>query len=132
MELKTLLDDLMKELQKVAQTNALVGKPFVLGDSQLVPLCRMTMGFGTATSEGTGSYVGRDGALEGAGAGGALSVEPRAFVVIGPDGVPQMLSMRRGRRAVLNKAVEVRPHEAHEEEDEAPALEPARKTPKRG
>jgi len=29
--------------------------------------------------------------------------------VIGPDGVPQMLSMKRGGRAVLQHAVEVRP-----------------------
>lgn len=131
MELKVLLDDLMKELQKVTRTNALVGKPFELGNSQLVPLCKLTMGFGTATSDSAGSYVGREGQIEGAGAGGGLSVEPRAFVVIGPDGVPQMLSMRRGKRAVLNKAVEVRPaHENEEHGDEsAPQLET--KTPKR-
>lgn len=132
MDLKVLLDDLMKELQKVARTNALVGKPFELGNSQLVPLCKLTMGFGTATSDAAGTYVGRDGTLEGAGAGGALSVEPRAFVVIGPDGIPQMLSMRRGKRAVLNKAVEVRPAHENDEHggpsDSAPALEPAKRT----
>ena len=134
MDLKVLLDDLMKELQKVARTNALVGKPFELGNSQLVPLCKLTMGFGTATSDAAGTYVGRDGTLEGAGAGGALSVEPRAFVVIGPDGVPQMLSMRRGKRAVLNKAVEVRPAHENDEHgepgDSAPALEAGKRTKK--
>jgi uncharacterized spore protein YtfJ len=112
MELKTLLDDLMIELQKVSKTSTLVGKPFALGNSHLVPLCKLTMAFGTATTDAAGTYVGRDGTMEGAGAGGALAVEPRAFVVIGPDGVPQMLSMRRGRRAVLNRAVEVKPHES--------------------
>ena len=107
MELKTLLDDLMLELQKVSRTSTLVGKPFTLGKTQLIPLCRLTMGFGSGTTDATGSYVGRDGTIEGAGAGGALAVEPRAFVVIGPDGVPQMLSMRRGKRAVLQHAIEV-------------------------
>jgi uncharacterized spore protein YtfJ len=109
MELKTLLDDLMAELKKVSRTSAMVGKPFALGNSHLVPLCKLTMGFGTATTDAAGNYVGRDGTVEGAGAGGALAVEPRAFVVIGPDGVPQMLSMRRGKRAVLNRPVELRP-----------------------
>src|SRR5579872_7047707 len=118
MELKTLLDDLMEELQKVSRTSALVGKPFTLGNSQLVPLCRLTMGFGTGTSDAAGSYVGRDGTIEGAGAGGALSVEPRAFVVIGPDGTPQLLSMRRGKRAVLQRAVEVGPANAGDAGDE--------------
>ena len=109
MELKALLDDLMAELQKVSQTSTLVGKPFTLGNSQLVPLCRLTMGIGTGTTDAAGSHTGRGGNIEGAGAGGALSVEPRAFVVIGPDGTPQLLSMRRGKRAVLQRAVEVGP-----------------------
>jgi uncharacterized spore protein YtfJ len=109
MALKNLLDDLMKELHKVSRTSALVGAPMQMGDVQLVPLCRLTMGFGTGTTDAAGKAAGRGGALEGAGAGGALGVEPRAFVVIGPDGVPQMLSMRRGGRAVLQHAVEVRP-----------------------
>ena len=109
MLLKDLLDDLMKELHKVSRTSALVGQPLTMGEVQLVPLCRLTMGFGTGTSDAAGKAVGRGGALEGAGAGGALAVEPRAFVVVGPDGVPQMLSMRRGKRAVLQHAVEVRP-----------------------
>lgn len=112
MELKALLDELMGELQKVSRTNALVGRPLEMGKSKLIPLCKLTMGFGAGTSDAAGSYVGRDGALEGAAAGGALSVEPRAFVVIGPDGVPQMLSMRRGRRATLQHAVEVKPEAA--------------------
>jgi uncharacterized spore protein YtfJ len=113
MHLKDLLDELMKELHKVSRTSALVGEPLELGDVQLVPLCRLTMGFGTGTTDAAGRAVGRGGAIEGAGAGGALAVEPRAFVVVGPDGVPQMLSMRRGKRAVLQHAVEVRPQATH-------------------
>jgi len=106
MELKTLLEDLMSELHKVAQTSTLVGKPFVLGNTRMVPLCKLTLGFGTGTTDASGATQGRGGDLEAAGAGGALSVEPRAFVVIGPDGIPQMLSMR-GKRAVLQHAIEV-------------------------
>jgi uncharacterized spore protein YtfJ len=117
MQLKDLLDDLMKELHKVSRTSALVGEPLTMGEVQLVPLCRLTMGFGTGTSDAAGKAVGRGGALEGAGAGGGLAVEPRAFVVVGPDGVPQMLSMRRGKRAVLQHAVEVRPLPANDRHD---------------
>jgi uncharacterized spore protein YtfJ len=108
MKLEDLLDDLMKELHKVSRSSALVGAPITLGDAQLVPLCRLTMGFGTGTTDAAGRALGRGGALEGAGAGGAIAVEPRAFVIVGADGVPQMLSMRRGKKAVLQHAVEVR------------------------
>lgn len=107
MELKTLLEELMQELHKVSRSSTLVGKPLVLGKTHMVPLCRLTLGFGTGATDASGAAQGRDGDLEAAGAGGALSVEPRAFVVIGPDGVPQMLSMRRGNRAVLQHAIEI-------------------------
>lgn len=109
MHLKDLLDELMTELHKVSRSSALVGAPLSLGETQLLPLCRLTMGFGTGTTDAAGKALGRGGALEGAGAGGALAVEPRAFVVIGPAGVPQLLSIRHGKRAVLRQAVEVRP-----------------------
>jgi uncharacterized spore protein YtfJ len=115
MELKSLVDELMQELHKVSRSSTLVGKPIVLGKSRMVPLCKLTLGFGTGVSDASGAGAGRGGALEAAGAGGALAVEPRAFVVIGPDGVPRMLSMRRGGRAVLQHAVELAPAEPSEE-----------------
>ena len=121
MHLKDLLDDLMKELHKVSRTSALVGAPrLTMGEVQLIPLSRfLTMGFrDQGTTDAAGKALGRGGALEGAGAGGALAVEPRAFVVVGPDGVPQMLSMRRGKRAVLQHAVEVRPPVANGHHDD--------------
>jgi uncharacterized spore protein YtfJ len=117
MELKELLGELMEELHKVSRTSALVGKPFVLGNTRMVPLCKLTLGFGTGVSDASGRGAGRDGNIEAAGAGGALSVEPRAFVVIGPDGVPRMLSMRRGKRAVMQHAIEVGPNAADSDEE---------------
>jgi uncharacterized spore protein YtfJ len=109
MELNALLDDLMTELKKVAQAGALVGKPFKLGSCHMVPLSRMTMGFGTGTTDAAGASLGRGGEGEGAGAGGALSVEPRAFVIVDADGNAQMLSMRNGKRAVLQHPVDLLP-----------------------
>ncbi len=41
------------------------------------------------------------------GAGGAIVVEPRAFVVVGEDGEPHMLALHKGRTAVVRKGVEI-------------------------
>lgn len=110
MELKELLDGLMQELNKVSNSASIIGEPIQLQTSHMVPLLRVTIGFGTGTSDANGARGARDGSLAGGGAGGAMSVEPKAFVVVGPDGIPQMLSMKRGRRAVLQHAVEVPGH----------------------
>ena len=41
--------------------------------------------------------------------GGALVVEPKAFVVVGEDGIPHMLALKRGKTAVIRHGVEIGP-----------------------
>lgn len=106
MELNELLQGLLGEVQKLCRSDAIVGKPSQFGDAHLVPLCRVSVGFGAGTSDLSGSGGSRDGAVEGGGAGGGLMVEPRAFVVVAKDGVPQLLVMRKGV-ATLQHAIEL-------------------------
>ncbi len=79
----------------------------------VLPLARISIGFGTAI----GSLVGKSkhgGQESGAGAqaggaGGAVVVEPRAFVVVGEDGVPHMLALANGKQAVVRRGVQILP-----------------------
>jgi uncharacterized spore protein YtfJ len=116
MELNNLLQGLLGELQKISKSESVVGKPLQFGDAHLVPLSRVTVGFGTGTSDLKGSGGAQDGSFEAGGAAGALTVEPRAFVVVASDGVPQLLAMHKGS-ASLQAPVEL----------PAPAADPAQK-----
>src|SRR5262249_20880911 len=114
--LEELLATLMREVQKLARSSALAGVPRKFGDSHLVPLCRVSVGFGTGMTsrQGRPPDGGTGGAppareLEAAGAGGAITVEPTAFVVVDPTGTPRLLCQPRGERAVLKPAIEIRP-----------------------
>lgn len=108
MDLNNLVKGLLGELQRIAKSDSIVGKPMQLGAAHLVPLSRITVGFGTGTSDvqGTGGRRDGRGQFEAGGAGGGIMVEPRAFVVVGPDGVPQLLTMRGGN-ATVQQAVEL-------------------------
>lgn len=111
MELNELLKGLMGELQKISRSESVVGKPLRFGDAALVPLCRVSLGFGTGTTDlsGSGGSAGKqDGSFEAGGAAGGLTVEPRAFVVVANDGVPQLLAFKSGT-ASLQQAVEIGP-----------------------
>ncbi len=121
MELDGLLDGLLKELHKVSNSASIIGEPADLNGSHMVPLLKVTLGFGTGATDLAGSRGPRDGNVGGGGAGGAITVEPKAFVVVGPDGVPQLLSMRGGKKAVLQHAVALPVSPA------APALPPPEK-----
>ena len=109
MELDDLISSLMTQLYKVSNSKSVVGQPMKFADSAVVPLCRISVGFGTGSGDVSGEASKRGAALDIGGAGGGLVVEPRAFVVVGKGGHSQMLSVRRGAKAILQRAIDVLP-----------------------
>ena len=113
MALNDLVKGLMSELHKLSQGDAVVGKPRDAGRVKVVPLSKISIGFGTATAgmDGRADREGKksDAGLEGGGVGGAVVVEPRAFIVVGEDGVPHMLAIRKGKSAVMRRGIEILP-----------------------
>jgi uncharacterized spore protein YtfJ len=110
MELKSLVKNLLSEINKISKSEAVVGGVRDAGRAKVIPLSRVTVGFGTVVG-GAGGKRGReaneaDAEGEGGGAGGALKVEPRAFVVVGDDGVPHMLALKRGH-AVVRRGIDL-------------------------
>ena len=110
MELNDLVTSLMAQLYRVSKSESVVGKPMVFGESAVVPLCKITVGFGTGSTDVAGEQRAKGGSFDVGGAGGGIAVEPRAFVVVGKQGTAQMLSVRKGAKAILQKAVDVLPH----------------------
>lgn len=112
MDLKGLVTELLSELGKVSQSDAVVGAVRDAGKAKVLPLSRISIGFGTATGEIGGSSQApgtSEATAAGGGAGGAIVVEPRAFVVVGEDGVPHMLALERGKTAVARPGVRILP-----------------------
>jgi len=109
------MQELLQELGKVAKADAVVGKVRDAGKAKVLPLSRVSIGFGTAIgSVGGKAKRGRDqeesdADAQAGGAGGAVVVEPRAFVVVGEDGVPHMLALVNGKQAVVRRGVKILP-----------------------
>lgn len=113
MDLKLLVHELLEELGKVAKADAVVGGVRDAGKAKVLPLAKISVGFGTAMGslDGTakrGAEESGAGAQAG-GAGGAVLIEPRAFVVVGDDGVPHLLALANGKQAVVRKGVKILP-----------------------
>jgi len=113
MDLKDLMGELLGELGRVAKADGVVGTVRDAGKAKVLPLSKISIAFGTAIGDVGGSSKRgneeKDAGAEVGGAGGAIVVEPRAFVVVGEDGVPQMLALHRGKTAVLRKGVQILP-----------------------
>ncbi len=111
MDLKSLMGELLGELGRVSKADGVVGTVRDAGTAKVLPLSKISIAFGTAIGDVGGSSKRgideRDGDAEVGGAGGAIVVEPRAFVVVGEDGEPHLVALHRGKTAVVRKGVQI-------------------------
>jgi uncharacterized spore protein YtfJ len=82
---ESLIERVMGELHRIVQTQTVVGEPVQAGSVTLVPVSKISFGFGAGGGqEGKGQ----------SGTGGGATVEPIAFVVINADGNAQLLTFK--------------------------------------
>lgn len=77
MPVNEMIQTMLEELRQIADTEVHVGNPLHIGDAYVVPISRLSLGFGA------GGFGGE--ADQKRGAGGGVTVEPVAFLVIQQD-----------------------------------------------
>jgi uncharacterized spore protein YtfJ len=98
MNLDTLASVLLDKLKGIAQTDTVVGQPIQAEGVTLIPVSRVSVGFGLGGASGKG---------EASGSGGGLTVEPVAFVVVQGEEV-KIVSLTRDKD-VIGKALDLVP-----------------------
>ena len=82
---EALIERVLGELHTIVQTRTVVGEPVTAGEVTLIPVSRISLGFGAGGGqEGSGR----------SGTGGGASVEPIGFVVIDGRGKVQVLTLK--------------------------------------
>jgi uncharacterized spore protein YtfJ len=90
-------------LKDMANTEVVVGKPFKLGQYDVVPIISLRIGFGTGGGDGDHPQQGKG---SGAGGGGAIKVEPVAFLASTDKEITLLNLKGRG----LDRVFENMPH----------------------
>ncbi len=98
------VEDLMKEvvtqLEKMITTKTIVGEPITAAGKTVIPISKVSFGFGSGGGEGK---RGEEGGFGGGGGGGA-KIEPVAFLVISEDEV-ELVGMK-GKGLNIEKIIE--------------------------
>ena len=82
---ETFIECVMGELHRIVQTETVVGEPVKAGEVTLIPVSKISFGFGAGGGqEGKGQ----------SGTGGGATVEPIAFVIIDAEGGVQILTLQ--------------------------------------
>ena len=79
-----LIERVMGELHRIVKTETVIGEPVRAGDLTLIPVSKISFGFGAG-----GGQEGRGQS----GTGGGATVEPIAFVVVDGEGKAQILNL---------------------------------------
>jgi uncharacterized spore protein YtfJ len=98
MNLDGMASVLLEKLKGIAQTDTVVGQPIHTEGTTLIPVSRVSIGFGLG---------GASNKAEMTGAGGGLSVEPIAFLVVQGDNV-KIVSLTRDKD-IIGKAIDLVP-----------------------
>ncbi|MEA1870438.1 MAG: spore germination protein GerW family protein [Euryarchaeota archaeon] len=101
------VEDLMKEvvtqLEKMITTRTIVGEPITAAGKTVIPISKVSFGFGSAGGEGK---RGEEGGFGGGGGGGA-KIEPVAFLVVSEEEV-KLVGMK-GKGLDIEKIIETVP-----------------------
>ena len=98
MNLDAMASVLLEKLKAIAQTDTVVGKPIAVDGATLIPVSRVSIGFGLG---------GHEGKSELGGSGGGLTVEPIAFILVQGDNT-RIISLTR-EKDVFGKAIDLVP-----------------------
>jgi uncharacterized spore protein YtfJ len=79
-----LLSTLAAQVRAIAKSETVVGDPITMGDATIIPVTRVTLGFGGGS--GSGEVDEREKAEKaggsGGGGGGGVRIEPAAFILM--------------------------------------------------
>jgi uncharacterized spore protein YtfJ len=98
MGIENIASVILEKLRGIAQTETVIGKPIVVDNTTLIPVSKVSVGFGLGANTGKSELSGT---------AGGLNVEPIAFIVI-TDGNAKLLSLTRDKD-VFGKAVDLVP-----------------------
>ncbi len=90
---KELIKSILDELKAVAKTETIVGDPITIEGKTIIPVCKITLGFGAGGGSGGAKEKGEG---LGSGGGGGVAVYPAAFIVIKGEEV-SLLGVKPGR-----------------------------------
>ena len=104
--LPNMLQDTISKIREMVDVNNVIGEPIVVGDITIIPVSKVSVGFGGGGSD----YVKNVGNNEpfGGGVGGGVKVNPICFLIV-KDGNVRMMPVAAPASTTADRIVEMVP-----------------------
>ena len=107
-KLPNMLETTIQKIKEMVDVNSVIGQPITTPDGvTIIPVSRVSVGFGGGGSDFVGGKPGSDNAF-GGGAGGGVKVTPLCFLII-KDGNVRMMSVPEPASSTADRIVEMVP-----------------------
>ncbi len=77
-----ILDVMLSKIEAMARAKTVLGEPVQMGDRMVIPVVKISVGFGAGGSEATSQKESKPAQAGGGGGGGGFCVQPVGFIVM--------------------------------------------------
>ena len=106
--LPNMLQETISKIREMVDTNNVIGEPIVVGDVTIVPVSKVSVGFGGGGSDFVSKNANHQENPFGGGAGGGVKVTPICFLIV-KDGAVRMLPVAAPANTTPDRIVEMVP-----------------------
>lgn len=104
-----LMSSTMTKIREMMDANTVVGNPIEAGGVTIVPVCKISMGYGTGGTDFAQKYQNAQGENSfGGGAGMGVNITPVSFLVI-KDGNVRTLSVAQPASTTVDRVIDLVP-----------------------
>ena len=107
-KLPNMLDKTIEKIKNMVSVNSVVGEPIVAGDVTIIPVSRVSVGFGGGGSDFVNKQANGGENPFGGGVGAGVKVSPVAFLVV-KDGNVRVLPVAAPANTTADRLVEMVP-----------------------
>lgn len=108
--IKTLMTETMEKIKSMVDVNTIIGKPIQAGGTTIIPVSKVTFGFGTGGTDFQSRGAKENAPLCFGGGGGAgVTVSPVCFLVVTSDGDARILPLNAQAESTVDRLVEMIP-----------------------
>ena len=106
--LPNMLQDTISKIREMVDVNNVIGEPIVVGDVTIVPVSKVSVGFGGGGSDFVSKNPNKQDNPFGGGVGGGVKVTPICFLIV-KDGNVRMMPVAAPANTTADRVVEMIP-----------------------
>ena len=106
--LPNMLQDTISKIREMVDVNNVIGEPIVVGDVSIIPVSKVSVGFGGGGSDFVSENPNKQDTPFGGGAGGGVKVTPICFLIV-KDGNVRMMPVATPANTTADRIVEMVP-----------------------